>query len=43
MGITLEITTVSNSSEVQTAAEALIARGVELPQEMIDAAAQVFE
>ena len=29
MGITLEIATVSNSSEVQTAAEALIARGVE--------------
>ena len=28
MGITLEIATVSNSSEVQTAAEALIARGV---------------
>lgn len=29
LGLVLEITTVSNSSEVQTAAEALVARGVE--------------
>jgi putative tryptophan/tyrosine transport system substrate-binding protein len=29
LGITLEVTTISNSSEVQTAAEALVARGVE--------------
>lgn len=29
MGLTLEVTTISNSSEVQTAAEALLARGVE--------------
>ncbi len=29
LGLTLEVTTISNSSEVQTAAEALLARGVE--------------
>ena len=29
LGLTLEVTTISNSSEVQTAAEALVARGVE--------------
>lgn len=29
LGVTLEIATISNSSEVQTAAEALVARGVE--------------
>lgn len=29
LGLTLEVTTISNSSEVQTAAEALVSRGVE--------------